>query len=68
MTMTTNKKEHCHANRDGDCRHKSCPQNKDKEPATSGRSCPLSDYEDEADIEMFGPEPAQFGLLGIGNK
>ena len=31
----------CAAGRDGDCSHPGCPQNRDKEPHTSGRSCPL---------------------------
>lgn len=31
----------CHAGKDGDCIWPECPQEKDGEPATSGRSCPL---------------------------
>lgn len=38
--------EHCHADRDGDCRHANCPQLRDGEPAKSKRSCPLPDWEE----------------------
>ncbi len=31
----------CHAGQDGECNWQHCPQNRDGEPATSGRSCPL---------------------------
>ncbi len=31
----------CAADCDGDCDHPSCPQSRDGEPHTSGRSCPL---------------------------
>jgi len=31
----------CAAGRDGDCTHSQCPQLRDREPATTGRSCPL---------------------------
>jgi hypothetical protein len=31
----------CASDRDGDCTHPSCPQNRDSEPHRSGRSCPL---------------------------
>lgn len=31
----------CAASRDGDCSHDQCPQNRDGEPAKSGRHCPL---------------------------
>ena len=34
-------KPRCHANRDGECNWAGCPQNRDGEPAKSGRSCPL---------------------------
>lgn len=37
-------KEHCHAQRDGDCSWGLCPQTKDKEPESSGRHCPLDNY------------------------
>lgn len=39
----------CHADRDGDCSHKDCPQNRDGEPQKTGRHCPLdkSPPEDE---------------------
>lgn len=37
----------CHADRDGECRHSKCPQLRDKEPATSGRHCPLDAGDDE---------------------
>lgn len=36
----------CHANRDGECSHKDCPQLRDNEPYKSGRSCPLDDGRD----------------------
>lgn len=31
----------CHAARDGDCYDKDCPQEREGEPAKSGRHCPL---------------------------
>lgn len=31
----------CHADRDGDCIHMECPQNRDGEPHATGRHCPL---------------------------
>lgn len=31
----------CAANRDGECNHPECPQNRDGEPKKSGRHCPL---------------------------
>ncbi len=34
-------KKGCHAGKDGDCIWPECPQLRDNEPATSGRSCPL---------------------------
>jgi hypothetical protein len=37
--------EGCHADRDGDCTWKDCPQLRDKEPSATGRHCPL-DVED----------------------
>lgn len=33
--------EGCHADHDGDCTHKDCPQLRDGEPRKSHRSCPL---------------------------
>jgi hypothetical protein len=33
--------QRCHADDDGDCKWQLCPQNRDKEPATSSRHCPL---------------------------
>jgi protein gp37 len=36
--------ERCHANRDGDCRAKSCPQLRDGEPLRSGRHCPIDTW------------------------
>lgn len=30
-------KERCHADRDGDCSHRNCPQIRDGEPETTGR-------------------------------
>lgn len=38
----------CAAGRDGDCIHPDCPQNKEGEPAKTGRHCPL-DVEDDED-------------------
>lgn len=37
--------ERCHAARDGECSAKSCPQRRDREPETSGRHCPLDDWD-----------------------
>lgn len=37
----------CAAGRDGDCTHANCPQFHDKEPATTGRHCPLDNQSDE---------------------
>lgn len=34
------------ARSDGECIHKHCPQNRDGEPAASGRSCPLPWWDD----------------------
>jgi len=31
----------CHAGRDGDCVWERCPQNRDDEPGSTGRHCPL---------------------------
>ncbi len=36
----------CASDNDGDCVHKECPQLRDGEPAKSGRSCPLYNWED----------------------
>lgn len=38
---------HCAAARDGECLHGQCPQNRDAEPAKSGRHCPLDTHEVE---------------------
>lgn len=35
----------CRSGRDGDCTWEGCPQNRDGEPAATGRSCPLYDWE-----------------------
>jgi hypothetical protein len=35
----------CHAGRDGECNHEGCPQLRDCEPARSGRSCPLAEFD-----------------------
>ena len=37
----------CHADRDGDCDWRHCPQLRDNEPAETGRHCPLDDEEDD---------------------
>lgn len=38
----------CHVSRDGEvCDHPMCPQHRDNEPETSGRSCPLLKEEEE---------------------
>ncbi len=39
--------DYCHANRDGECDWKDCPQLRDGEPPKSGRHCPLDTDEDE---------------------
>ena len=31
----------CHADSDGECHHKDCPQLRDDEPKATGRHCPL---------------------------
>jgi len=42
------KGEHyCHAGKDGECSWEGCPQLKDKEPAKSGRHCPLDKDDSE---------------------
>lgn len=56
------KPERCHAGRDGDCIHKDCPQLRDKEPATSGRHCPLDVDEDD---EPPHPQPQAQGEPGL---
>jgi len=35
----------CASNRDGECSHKDCPQNRDGEPLKSGRHCPLDNWD-----------------------
>lgn len=37
----------CHAQKDGDCFWKDCPQLRDDEPKKSGRHCPLDTYNDD---------------------
>lgn len=37
----------CHSGRDGDCDWSECPQNRDAEPDTTGRSCPLFPWDDD---------------------
>lgn len=44
MTTNTIEVERCHANRDGDCSHKNCPQLRDGEPEKSGRHCPIDTW------------------------
>ena len=41
--------ERCHADRDGDCNYPNCPQLRDKEPATSGRHCPIDTWHEVED-------------------
>lgn len=36
----------CVSDSDGDCNHTQCPQHRDKEPETTGRSCPLYNWDD----------------------
>lgn len=38
---------HCHADRDGDCFWKDCPQLRENEPLKSGRHCPLDTWSDD---------------------
>ena len=37
----------CQSGKDGDCIWDKCPQNRDGEPAATGRSCPLFNWEEE---------------------
>lgn len=37
----------CAAAKDGDCIHPLCPQERDNEPHTTGRHCPLDNREEE---------------------
>jgi hypothetical protein len=39
--------QRCQSGKDGDCIWDKCPQNRDGEPAATGRSCPLYDWEEE---------------------
>jgi hypothetical protein len=39
-------RSHCAANKEGDCYWSGCPQNRDNEPHTTGRSCPLPDHQE----------------------
>ena len=39
----------CQSGRDGDCNWAACPQLRDNEPATTGRHCPLDDWDDECE-------------------
>lgn len=36
--------DRCQSNNDGDCDDPQCPQKRDGEPAKSGRSCPLYNW------------------------
>lgn len=38
----------CHSGQDGDCSWDGCPQERDGEPAASGRPCPLYSWDDRA--------------------
>lgn len=38
---------HCAADKDGECRHKDCPQIRDDEPKRSGRHCPIDTRPDD---------------------
>lgn len=38
---------YCHAQRDGDCNHSECPQNRDGEPGKTGRHCPIDIHAEE---------------------
>jgi hypothetical protein len=38
--------ERCAGARDGECIDPRCPQNRDGEPAKTGRHCPLDNWED----------------------
>lgn len=50
--MPENKNEltNCACNSDGECVHDQCPQIRDNEPHTTGRSCPLYDWSHEDDF------------------
>jgi len=37
----------CASDRDGDCTHTECPQNRDNEPNQTGRHCPLDTWEED---------------------
>lgn len=37
----------CASGRDGECFHDRCPQIRDDEPSSTGRHCPIDDWEDE---------------------
>lgn len=54
----------CAAARDGECQHKNCPQARDGEPKTSGRSCPLPSFRYPTDDELVDDEPDQCEVCG----
>ena len=63
--------EICHGHKDGECHWEQCPQLRDSEPATTGRSCPLlldPDDIERAALDRFhrpaapaAPEPGEGG-------
>jgi hypothetical protein len=60
--------EFCHADRDGDCNHKDCPQLRDGEPHKSGRSCPLN-WGDDNDAEAWdAPDAGNAALMALARQ
>jgi hypothetical protein len=47
MTESLKPVDQCHADRDGDCDWKECPQLREGEPERSARHCPLDTHEDD---------------------
>lgn len=54
----------CHSDSDGDCSWSRCPQNRDGEPARSGRHCPL----DLISPETHSPAEAKRAVAEVLNQ
>jgi hypothetical protein len=62
----------CHAGRDGECNWDRCPQNRDNEPAKSGRHCPLDQGDDEEELNCIHCQAQGVGRVcyqcGMGSQ
>lgn len=48
--MESSKRRTCKSDRDGECDASDCPQLRDDEPQSTGRSCPLYEWSDEESL------------------